>query len=86
MVDYDNSNHIRAVEPQLNICPIGAHSDYQSGRVTGMTMDASVEIVYTPREDNYFQIQSLDFPYKETFLYGHDLEFAVTNVRKYKIT
>lgn len=52
MVEYDNLNDLRAVESKLIICPIGTHSDYQSGIVTGMTLDASVDMVYTPRKDN----------------------------------
>lgn len=52
MVEYDYLNDLRAVESKLIICPIGAHSDYQSGIVTGMTLDASVDMVYTPRKDN----------------------------------
>lgn len=53
MVEYDDSNDLRLVESQSGICPIGAHSDYQSGRVTGMTLDAWVDMVDTPGEDNY---------------------------------
>lgn len=59
----------------LRICPIGAHLDYQSGRVTGMTLNAAVDMVYSPREDNFVQIQSKDFPDNELFSYGHDLEY-----------
>lgn len=49
--------------------------DYQVGRATGKTMNASVDMFYTPHEDNYVQIQSLDFPDKKIFSYGHDLEY-----------
>lgn len=38
-----------------------------------MTLDASVDMVCTPREDNYVQIQSLDFPSKEIFSYIREL-------------
>lgn len=75
IAEYGSSNDLRAVKSPLRICPIGAHSDYQGGRVTGMTLDASVDMVYAPREDNYVQIQSLDFPDKEIFSYGHELEY-----------
>ncbi|WP_177192511.1 galactokinase family protein [Desemzia incerta] len=44
---------IRAVRSPLRICPIGAHSDHQLGRVTGMTIDASVDMVYSPTDDGY---------------------------------
>lgn len=47
IAEYGSSNDLRAVKSPLRICPIGAHSDYQGGRVTGMTLDASVDTVYT---------------------------------------
>lgn len=73
--EYGHSDDLRAVKSPLRICPIGAHSDYQGGRVTGMTIDASVDMVYAPREDNYIQIQSMDFPDKEIFSFSHELEY-----------
>lgn len=45
-----DAKDLRAVKSLLRICPIGAHSDYQNGRVTGMTLDATVAMVYAPRE------------------------------------
>lgn len=72
---YGPSDNIWVVKSPLRICPIGAHSDYQGGRVTGMTLDASVDMVYAPREDNYVEIQSVDFPDTELFPFGHDLEY-----------
>lgn len=54
---YGQSDNIRVVKSPLRICPIGAHSEYQGDRVTGMTLDASVDMVYAPREDNYVEIQ-----------------------------
>lgn len=68
-------NDLRAVRSPLRICPIGAHSDYQGGKVTGLTIDASVDIVYAPREDGYINIKSMDFPDKEYFHLSHDLEY-----------
>ena len=66
---------IRAVKSPLRICPIGAHSDHQGGLVTGMTLDASVDMVYTPTEDGYVRIESMDFPDKELFHVTHDSEY-----------
>lgn len=40
-----------------------------------MTLNAAVDMVYSPREDNFVQIQSKDFPDNELFSYGHDLEY-----------
>lgn len=66
---------LRAVRSPLRICPIGAHSDFQGGRVTGMTLNASVNMVYTPREDGYIIVHSLDFPDKEYFHLSHESEY-----------
>lgn len=77
IAEYGTSNDLRAVNSALRICPIGVHSDYQGGRVTGMTLDASADMVYAPREDYYVQIQSLDFPDKEIFSYEHELEYIL---------
>ena len=50
-----------------------AHSDYQGGSGTGMTLAALVDLIYMLREDHSVQILSLDFPYKEIFSYGNDM-------------
>lgn len=52
MNEYDSSNDLRVVKSPRSICPIGAHSDYQGGTVTRMTLDANVDMIYEPREDN----------------------------------
>lgn len=58
---------IRAVKSPLRICPLGAHVDHQGGVVTGVALDSAVEMVYTPNEDGYIRIQSMDFPDEEYF-------------------
>lgn len=40
-----------------------------------MTIDASVNMVYSPTEDGYVCVQSLDFPDKEYFHIDHDSEY-----------
>lgn len=71
-----NEIDIRAVRSPLRICPIGAHSDHQGGLVTGMTLNASVDMVYSPTDDGYIRLQSLDFPDKECFHISHDSEYV----------
>lgn len=71
-----NIEDIRAVRSPLRICPVGAHSDYQDGLVTGLTLDSSVDMVYTPSEDGYIRLQSLDFPDKEYFHINHDSDYV----------
>lgn len=58
---------VRLIKSPLRICPLGAHVDHQHGAVTGMALEASVNLVYYPNEDGYIRIQSLDFPDEEYF-------------------
>ncbi|QGH36212.1 hypothetical protein GI584_20135 [Gracilibacillus salitolerans] len=55
------------VRSPLRICPLGAHVDHQGGIVTGMALDANVEMVFAPSEDGYIRISSMDFPDEEYF-------------------
>lgn len=43
------------------ICPIGAHSDHQLGKITGFAIDKGVYIAYGPKENGVIEIQSLQF-------------------------
>lgn len=54
-----------------------AHSDYQGGSVTGMTLVALVDLIYMLREDYSVQILSLDSPYKEIFSYINELAYVI---------
>ena len=44
------------------VCPIGAHSDHQLGRITGFAIDKGIHIAYGPKENGIIEIQSLQFP------------------------
>ncbi len=43
------------------ICPIGAHSDHQLGKITGMAIDKGIYISYGPKENGVIEIQSVQF-------------------------
>lgn len=43
------------------ICPIGAHSDHQLGKITGFAIDKGVHIAYGPKENGVVEIRSLQF-------------------------
>lgn len=43
------------------ICPIGAHSDHQLGKITGFAIDKGIHIAYGPKEDGVPEIQSVQF-------------------------
>lgn len=44
------------------ICPIGAHSDHQLGKITGFAIDKGIYIAYGPKQNGVIEIQSLQFP------------------------
>ena len=43
------------------ICPIGAHSDHQLGKITGFAIDKGIHIAYGPKENGIVEIKSLQF-------------------------
>ena len=44
------------------VCPIGAHSDHQLGKITGFAIDKGIHIAYGPKETGIIEIRSLQFP------------------------
>lgn len=44
------------------ICPIGAHSDHNLGKITGFAIDKGIYIAYGPKQNGVIEIASLQFP------------------------
>ena len=44
------------------VCPIGAHSDHQLGKITGFAIDKGIHIAYGPKMNGVIEILSLQFP------------------------
>lgn len=44
------------------ICPIGAHSDHNLGKITGFAIDKGIYIAYGPKQNGIIEISSLQFP------------------------
>jgi len=44
------------------ICPLGAHSDHQLGKVTGIAIDKGIHIAYHPKQNGVVELVSLQFP------------------------
>ena len=44
------------------ICPIGAHSDHNLGKITGLAIDKGIRIAYAPKQNGVVEIASLQFP------------------------
>ena len=44
------------------VCPIGAHSDHQLGKITGFAIDKGINMAYGPKQNGVVEIASLQFP------------------------
>ncbi len=44
------------------ICPIGAHSDHNLGKITGFAIDKGIYIAYGPKMNGIIELRSLQFP------------------------
>ena len=44
------------------VCPIGAHSDHQLGRVTGLAVDQGIHMAYGAKRSGIVEVRSLNFP------------------------
>jgi galactokinase len=44
------------------ICPIGAHSDHNLGKITGLAIDKGIHIAYRPKQNGVVEMSSLQFP------------------------
>ena len=44
------------------ICPIGAHSDHNLGKITGFAIDKGIHIAYAPKHNGVVEMSSLQFP------------------------
>ena len=43
------------------ICPIGAHSDHNLGKITGLAIDKGIHIAYRPKQNGVVEMTSLQF-------------------------
>lgn len=43
------------------VCPIGAHSDHQLGKITGMAINAGVRIAYSAKQNGVVELSSVQF-------------------------
>ena len=57
---YKKEPPYRAFTP-YRVCPIGAHSDHQLGKITGFAINKGIHIAYGPKRNGVIEIQSLQF-------------------------
>lgn len=43
------------------VCPLGAHSDHQYGKITGFAIDKGIHIAYAPKQNGVIELCSLQF-------------------------
>ena len=44
------------------ICPIGAHSDHNLGKITGLAIDKGIHIAFGTKHNGVIEMSSLQFP------------------------
>lgn len=49
------------------ICPIGAHSDHQLGKITGLALNKGIYIAYGPKQNGIVELTSLQFSKRAQF-------------------
>ncbi len=49
------------------VCPLGAHSDHQAGKVMGFALDHGIHIAYKPKLNGIIEAASLDFEKRAQF-------------------
>ena len=49
------------------ICPLGAHSDHQHGKITGFAIDKGIHIAYGPKQNGVVELASLQFDKRAQF-------------------
>ncbi len=57
---YGKQNEGLAFCP-YRVCPIGAHSDHQYGKITGLAIDKGIHIAYRPKKNGVIEMSSLNF-------------------------
>ncbi len=50
------------------ICPLGAHSDHQLGKITGLAIDKGIYLVYHAKQNGVIELSSLNFEKRAQFV------------------
>ena len=49
------------------ICPLGAHSDHNLGKITGLAINKGIHIAYRPKQNGVIELNSLQFDKRAQF-------------------
>jgi galactokinase/galacturonokinase len=72
---YRKSPEFMAFCP-YRVCPIGAHSDHNLGKITGLAIDKGIHLAYNPKQNGVVELSSLQFDKRA--------QWHVREVPKYK--
>ncbi len=67
MTAYEAFEQIYKKAPLYNaftpyrVCPVGAHTDHQLGKITGFAIDKGIHVAYGPKQNGVIEITSLQF-------------------------
>ncbi len=64
---YRNKTGIKKTFCPYRICPIGAHSDHQYGKITGIAIDKGITVNYSPVENGVCELTSKNFSGEAVF-------------------
>ena len=73
MLCVETYNSIYGKEPDgvafcpYRVCPIGAHSDHQHGKITGLAIDKGIHIAYGAKLNGVVELKSLQFDKRAQF-------------------
>lgn len=82
MICQERFREIYKKEPEsmafcpYRICPIGAHSDHNLGKITGLAIDKGIHLAYRPKQNGVVELCSLQFDKRA--------QWHVREVPKYK--
>ena len=68
MICQEKFEEIYGREPEglafcpYRVCPIGAHSDHNLGKITGLAINKGIHIAYSAKQNGVVEMQSLQFP------------------------
>ena len=67
MTAYEAFEHIYKKAPAYTaftpyrVCPIGAHSDHQLGKITGFAINKGIHMAYGPKQNGVIEVRSMQF-------------------------
>ena len=73
MLCIETYNKIYGKEPDgvafcpYRVCPIGAHSDHQHGKITGLAIDKGIHIAFGAKQNGVIELKSLQFDKRAQF-------------------